>query len=661
MSNVCGVGGWSGPLPGDPDLFAPLTATPAFGGIDVEWGRALTNPHAVAHTLLYRSTIADFAAAVRIAVVGGNHYYDKLETLDRQYYWIQIVSINGTYGEVIGPATAIPRLSIDETIVALTGKIDQGVLAESLRQEIGNITSIGADLMQEIQDRIAANELLGAALQTAQNGVDSAFSLINDEITQRTTAYNILVQSLNTMAAQINDTQAAIQNEATLRIQGDEAIASQSSLLYAAKADLQAAVQTLGQAIVDGDDATASQLTTVQNTLGDQITSVQTGLQTNINTINGKVTDIGALYTAKVGVNGLIGGFGVYNDGTEVQAGFDVDLFWVGRTNADKKKPFIIDSVTGETYIDKAVIPTITADMIDTKGLTIKNEAGEVIFGSGTGLNWSLINSKPTSLSGINSSEGSKLSGIQAGATEGATIGSNLYRSGLPVATTDLLASWNKISTSNAATFFNANGLPGTYIQNLSVDKLVAGSLGVGQWISSTNYSAGSSGWAINANGSAEFNNVTVRGSIEASSLKANTAMVGTVHIDINAVTVPVSYYSAADYSPPSNAWATIGSAYINAGGSPVFVYVFVQYVGTEYSKAITLKVITPSGAVFDVSTTLQQEKFIIGFSTYSHAGFGSLSFVSTEAGTYTLQVHQGAGMGVVLKRRTLLLLGAKR
>ena len=357
--HVCGTGVWSGPLPGDPDTNAILTATPAFGGIDVTWTAAITNAHAVAHTYLYRSTTPDFATSVRIALVGGTHFYDKLESQLTYYYWIQVVSINGTVGQVIGPAFAVPRLSIDATIEQLTGRIDSGVLAQSLKQDIDKIPLLNGDLLQEIQDRIAANELLGAAIQTAQTDASQAVSLINDEITQRTTAYNVLLQSLNTMAGQVNDNQAAIQNEATLRISNDQAL--------------------------------AQQITDVQSSVGNDIAAVQTTLQTNIDTVNGKVTDIGALYTAKVKVNGLIGGFGVYNDGTEVQAGFDVDTFWVGRTNADKKKPFIIDGDTGETYINKAVIPTLTADMIDTRGLSIKDTDGNIILAAGSALDWDRI------------------------------------------------------------------------------------------------------------------------------------------------------------------------------------------------------------------------------------------------------------------------------
>lgn len=54
-------------------------------------------------------------------------------------------------------------------------------------------------------------------------------------------------------------------------------------------------------------------------------------------------------------------------------------------------------------------------------------------------------------------------------------------------------------------------------IANMAVDKLVAGSLAVGQYAQSTGYVAGSAGWRINGDGTAEFSGVVVRGTIFAS------------------------------------------------------------------------------------------------------------------------------------------------
>jgi hypothetical protein len=85
-------------------------------------------------------------------------------------------------------------------------------------------------------------------------------------------------------------------------------------------------------------------------------------------------------YTVKVQTdvdgNSIVGGFGIATDsGTgTVQAGFDVDQFWVGRLG-QKTFPFIIDSDTGETFIDEAVIESLTFNKLraDDGSVIIEN------------------------------------------------------------------------------------------------------------------------------------------------------------------------------------------------------------------------------------------------------------------------------------------------
>ena len=309
----CGTGGWGGPLPGDPDNNSVLTATPAFGGIDVSWTYPATNPFAVAHTKLYRSVLNDFNAAIQIATVGGNTYFDKSssEMSIQYYYWIQFVSVNGTTGDLIGPASAVAMPTIDRVIQELTGKIDAGALAQSLKTEVDKITLNAQAISQEHQQRVDANSAYSQLITQVQAGIDSTYALISEEITARQ----------------------------------------------------------------DGESTLASAINTAQSVLGTSIASAQTTLQTNINTVSGKANAIGALYTAKVTVddNGtkLIGGFGIYNDGSSVEAGFDVDRFWIGRTAANKKKPFIVSD--GSVYIDQAVIATASIDLAKINKATIQN------------------------------------------------------------------------------------------------------------------------------------------------------------------------------------------------------------------------------------------------------------------------------------------------
>ncbi|MPS58897.1 MAG: DUF1983 domain-containing protein [Pseudomonas sp.] len=324
---VCGTGGGNFPKPGDPDSNVILKATPAFGGIDVEWTFPNINPHAVAHTILYRSTSDNVDSAVRHAIVNGNFFYDKTTTatLIRYYYWIQIVSVNGTYSEMIGPASAIARPTTAQMIELLTGQIDAGVLAESLKTEIGKIEL----------NRLAVNEEL-LALAEQDDALGAAY---------------------NEVVAFTENTRSLLQQETLARAEANSAFVTQIQTLYAEMEGVSAGVQDETDARIKADQALATRITTAQSQLGDNIASVQQTFQTSIDTVNGKVTEIGAMYTAKVDVNGLIGGFGVYNNGKTVEAGFDVDRFWVGRTT-NKRKPFIIEN--NEVFIDEAAINKLT-------------------------------------------------------------------------------------------------------------------------------------------------------------------------------------------------------------------------------------------------------------------------------------------------------------
>lgn len=345
VGDTCGTGGGNIPKPGDPNNNGVLSATPAFGGIDINWTFPTTNPFAVAYTTIYRSLSNDFNAAILLAPqVGGGFYYDPVDPGIEYFYWITFVSINGTVGEVIGPVSAVARSAIEKIIEELTGKIDSGVLAGGLKTEIARIGDINSDLLKEARDRALADAGLSAGVGQVQDIADLAITAVVTETNERKAADAAMVESINLLYAQASGATAAIQEEARVRAEKDLAL--------------------------------AQQITTVQSTLDGEIAQVQTTMETKITAVDGKVTSIGALYTAKVNVNGLIGGFGVYNDGTTVEAGFDVDTFWVGRTSANKRKPFII--VGQETFIDEAVINKLTFSKLRAEDGSVIVENGKL-------------------------------------------------------------------------------------------------------------------------------------------------------------------------------------------------------------------------------------------------------------------------------------------
>lgn len=458
----CGIGGWGGPLPGDPSNNSVLTATPAFGGIDVNWTYPTTNPGAVSYVKLYRATVPVFENALLIAEVGGSHYYDKLEAAVQYYYWIRFVSINGTVGEVIGPATAVARPLIAEVIENLTGIIDEGMLATSLKTGIEKITLNYGELQQEILDRIAQGETLSQAVSDVNDVTQQTLAYIGQEMTTRADGDNALAVQINTVAAMNDSLAAALLTEQQARVTADSALASSVSAALVASQNAEAGVVDITAAKIgysarndgtgapyDGNGVTivypvgtyptatyphyAVNRTRIIDKLGVNLwnaipantanqlvwiaglpmataikrvsvtapeggtASLETAM-TAQNTLNGGLK---ALYTAKVSVNGLVGGFGIYNDGQIVEAGFDVDRFWIGRTSENKRKPFIIEG--NEVFIDQAAINKLTfsklrdesgslivengkvkADYISGKGLNITDTLGNILLNAGT-------------------------------------------------------------------------------------------------------------------------------------------------------------------------------------------------------------------------------------------------------------------------------------
>lgn len=343
MAQTCGTGGWTGPQPGDPSTAdVRITATPAFGGIDINWTYPQLNPNAVAYTEIWRSLLADPGSAVRIAHANGSFYYDRVENQTLYYYWVVVVSIYGTRSEMIGPAWATSKPLIEEMLELLTGQIDAGVLAGSLRTEIDQIELNKLGITQEMLDRDLNDDALGVRITEIGAISGETRALVQEEVLARTSQGEAFVGVVNTMYTELNGNIAAFQETITV-LQND-----------------------LG--------SLAEQVQQVEVTFGEEIAQVKTEMEASFELVNGELVNIGARWTAQVNVNGLIGGFGVYNDGQTVEAGFDVDRFWIGRTNANKRKPFIIDG--GVVYIDEAAINKLTFSKL-------RDESGSFVVQNG--------------------------------------------------------------------------------------------------------------------------------------------------------------------------------------------------------------------------------------------------------------------------------------
>ena len=277
-------------------------------------------------------------------------------------------------------------------------------LVESVSALATGLSENEALIVAEQIARTTADEAFASDISILYADVDENKAAILQEQQARSDAESAVASQLNALVTQMNDSSAAIEAEKQARVSADNALITDVTN-WAAKTNIAAAgLANEIAARTDADTALAQQIQTAQTQLGSNLASVQTTLQTQINATDGKVNNIGALWTAKVDVNGLVGGFGVYNNGQFVEAGFDVDRFWVGRTT-DKVKPFIVDS--GVVYIDKTRIRNADIDTLKLAGnsVTVSQYGYGQLYQPGgylfTNTSWRTIASMPLSLQGM--------------------------------------------------------------------------------------------------------------------------------------------------------------------------------------------------------------------------------------------------------------------
>ena len=243
-NSVCGTGGWNGPKPGDPDNQVTLSATVVYGGVEVSWTYPMINPHAVIHTLLYRGVTSVWENAQEPLVIAGNyHFYPTIVAEPPQYYyWIHLVSINGTRGGLIGPVTVQANTRVADLISALSQEINDSYLSQELRQKIEKIAVLEGNIAQETNNRLDDLATMGYAVNDLQQAYNDAMTYLNSEHLERVTDASELAGILEQMSV------TSAQNAA------DEAQARADAIA----AEAQARGQALAQEVDNRADAIAA-------------------------------------------------------------------------------------------------------------------------------------------------------------------------------------------------------------------------------------------------------------------------------------------------------------------------------------------------------------------------------------------------------------------
>jgi len=383
---VCGIGDWNGPKAGDPSNNVTLGTSTVLGGIYLSWNYPTVNPHAVAHTLVYRGTNGTFGSAIKIAVAAGSGYFDRITvtTDTTYYYWIQIVSINGTTLTPIGPVTGVAIPPAATLSNDLNQQINSSLLSEELRTDIGNIELLGHSLTQEIKDRLAANLALGNTITGVDGRVHNALAFIEQETNQRITGDGALATRLDVMGVGFDTAMAGIADQFIVKATETEALAKKITTVEATLNGNTATGEIGLKAIVSNN---ANSMTDLSNALGD-VTDDVTKASNDIKGIN---TKLASVYTVKLKTvnqatgKTLFGGFGLVNDGTTVDAGFNVNNFWIGDVNS-VVKPFVVgkdpNTNVDTVFIDTAVIKdlSVTTAKIGKNSITIPTSGYNVCY-----------------------------------------------------------------------------------------------------------------------------------------------------------------------------------------------------------------------------------------------------------------------------------------
>ena len=354
-----------------PDLTPPpaptgVSATPGFSLINLEWDDApYSAGHGHAYTAVYRSSDGLRGNAVQVGMAPGTIYVDSVgSSAGPFYYWIRFVSRDG----VVGPWNAVDGVSAstsaspDYLLGLLAGSIDE----DSLKTEV-----IGG------KDAFVFNTKTFAIKHAGSGYVPFIVQTTPTVINGHTIPAGVYLDAafMRRFVAQAGQIGSLAVDDAAI-------------------ANVSAAKLTIGDGTVGGRLKSAYFASGVA---GWQIHPDGTAEFNNV-LVHGTVYAESGYFKGTL-MGGAVTSIG---SGTGLWAGYD-----------------------GGLYKFRLGVPGSSRMEWNGSAFTIYGSGGQVLMSSGSGIPWSQIESRPTSLAALDASASTKLNGIQDGATVGANA-SNL-------------------------------------------------------------------------------------------------------------------------------------------------------------------------------------------------------------------------------------------
>jgi len=324
---------------------------------------------------------------------------------------------------------------------------------EAIRADlVGEDTAIRASVTTEVTARVNADNALSSrvtSLETSVGGsggtsLSSRVTTVEQAISNETSARATAISSLDAAYKSADTTiNASITAANTARADADTALATRASVLEA-KVDPTniPSGKTVMSLIADeatvrssADATNATAISSVQSSItgsggiSPRLAAVETSAATSVSelgtvksnyTIKVQARSDGKLVMAGIGLNATIPASGPAQSELVFLADkmtFVPDMSGLNVTPQPLFVVGVVDGVTtfvmpkqrlGDSLIESRMIvdgtiegrhikaDTITASKIDSRGLTIKDAYGNVLFGAGTGVDWSVITGVPS-------------------------------------------------------------------------------------------------------------------------------------------------------------------------------------------------------------------------------------------------------------------------
>lgn len=330
-TGTCGTGSYGAPvtLPGDPIMGgATITAVAAFGGIEVKWSLPTENLGGLSKIHVFRSTVADEGTAVLQSTVAGDRYVDTNVTGGIQYfYWIQMLSVQGTLGPMLGPVSCVAAVRYEQIIADITGQITIDDVNQIFRDELARLNTLQLGLDTEIADRLALDTNLTAALSSVQSSYTGTYAdIVNEQSTLTSDISSVATELNRIVAGHSNLTFATIINDYSTTAEVDSAIATAITGLqsgtdvdnaiatalvsYSTTVEMDSAISTATtglQSATDVDNKIATALVSYSTTteMNSAISTATIGLQSATD-VDNKIATVIADYSTTTDMNAAI-------------------------------------------------------------------------------------------------------------------------------------------------------------------------------------------------------------------------------------------------------------------------------------------------------------------------------------------------------------------